>query len=90
MARIILKSGKDKPVRAFHPWIFSGAIDLIDDDAKPGDLVQVLAKDNFFLGIGYFNPKSQIAVRILTFQDEEINADFFRKKNAASKSNVKP
>ena len=78
--RVVLKAGKDKPVRAFHPWIFSGAIDLVDESCKPGGLVSVHAKDNSFLGIGYFNSNSQISVRMLTFKQEEISADFFKRK----------
>ena len=77
MIRVVLKAEKDKPIRAFHPWIFSGAIDLVDDDFKAGDLVKVLSHQEQFLGIGYLNPRSQIAVRMLTFRDETIDASFF-------------
>ncbi|MBI1978083.1 MAG: class I SAM-dependent rRNA methyltransferase [Candidatus Omnitrophica bacterium] len=83
--RVILKPEKDKPIRAFHPWIFSGAIDRLDDDFKTGDLVKVYSQDEAFLGIGYLNPRSQIAVRILTFQEEEIDLSFFVKRFEASK-----
>ncbi len=78
--QIFLKKDKEKPVRAFHPWIFSGAIDLVDDTCQPGDLVNVCAHDKSFLGIGYFNPKSQIAVRMLTFQEERIDSEFFKRR----------
>jgi 23S rRNA (cytosine1962-C5)-methyltransferase len=77
MIRVILKPEKDKPIRAFHPWVFSGAIDQVDDGFIPGDLVRVLSNREEFLGIGYLNPRSQIAVRLLTFQEEEIGLDFF-------------
>lgn len=80
MARLILKKGRDKSVRAFHPWIFSGAIESVDDFHQAGDLVRVLDHSGNFLGIGYLNPKSQIAVRILTFLDERIDLAFFKKR----------
>lgn len=75
--RVLLKPEKDKPIRGFHPWIFSGAIDRIDDNYKAGDLVKVYSNQEEFLGIGYLNPRSQIAVRMLTFKDEEIDLPFF-------------
>jgi 23S rRNA (cytosine1962-C5)-methyltransferase len=80
MIRVILKPNREKPVRASHPWIFSGAIDQVDADFKKGDLVQVLTHKEEFLGIGYINPDSQISTRMLTFQDEAINKSFFKKR----------
>ena len=74
---VILKRGKDKPVRNHHPWIFSGAIDRVDDTLKAGDVAQVFSAGNEFLGSGYFNPSSQITVRLLRFDDGAIDADFF-------------
>ncbi len=83
--RVVLKPDKDKPIRGFHPWIFSGAIDLLDDNFKTGDLAKVYSNDESFLGIGYLNPRSQIAVRMLTFQDEEIDGPFFIRRMEAAK-----
>lgn len=78
--RCVLKKGREKPLQAFHPWIFSGAIDLIDSNYQSGDLVQVLSHDEKLLGTGYLNPHSQITVRMLAFDDRKIDSDFFRKK----------
>ncbi len=82
--RCVLKPGREKPVQAFHPWIFSGAIDLIDEGYQAGDLVRVLSADEKFLGTGYLNPQSQITVRMLAFDERAINADFFREKIKAA------
>ncbi|MBI4116045.1 MAG: 23S rRNA (cytosine(1962)-C(5))-methyltransferase RlmI, partial [Candidatus Omnitrophica bacterium] len=71
MARVIklvLKSGKEKPIQGRHPWIYSGAIDQVEDDYKTGDLVRVHSAQGEFLGTGYLNPRSQIAVRMLSFE----------------------
>src|SRR3989344_6737932 len=83
--RVMLKPDKDKPIRGFHPWIFSGAIDVLDDGFKAGDLVKVYSNDESFLGVGYLNPRSQIAVRMLTFRDEEIDLAFFVKRMEEAK-----
>ncbi len=78
--RCILKKGKERPLEGHHPWIFSGAIDQIDDSFQAGDTVRIFSADQKFLGVGYLNPRSQIAVRMLTFEDVEINQDFFEKQ----------
>jgi len=78
--RCLLKRGKEKPLQGRHPWIFSGAIDQIDDNFQVGDLVRVYSQEERFLGIGYLNPRSQIAVRMLAFEDVCINANFFEKR----------
>jgi len=73
----LLKKGKEKPLEGKHPWVFSGAIDRIDDNFKTGDLVKVHSSEEKFLGIGYLNPRSQIAIRMLTFKDVKIDEMFF-------------
>lgn len=79
-----LKSGKDRPIRFGHPWIFSGALREVSTDAEPGSVVRVLASDGEFLGRGYYNPATQIAVRMLTRSDEEIDAAFFARRLGAA------
>ena len=61
-----LRSGKDHPVRLGHPWIFSGAIKDLDPGVEPGSIVRVQAADGSLLGVGYVNPRCDIAVRMLT------------------------
>lgn len=78
--RCILKKSKERPVLNRHPWIFSGAIDKIDEGFKAGDLVRVLSDKEEFLGIGYLNPESQIVVRMLAFEDIAIGEEFFDAK----------
>ncbi len=74
-----LKKGKEKPLESRHPWVFSGALDTIDDDFETGDLVKVYSAEGKCLGIGYLNPRSQIAIRMLAFEDVVINESFFDK-----------
>ncbi len=82
-AFITLKPGRDKPVKQFHPWIFSGAIDSIKGKPDPGDLVQLLDKNGRFLATAYYNPHSQIRCRILSWDaNETIDTDFWHRKMA--------
>ena len=78
--RCVLKKGWEKPFEGFHPWVFFGSIDEIDEDFDVGDLVKVYSADRRFLGVGYLNPRSQIAVRMLAFEDVKIDAAFFEKR----------
>jgi len=78
--RCILQSGKERPVKNRHPWIFSGAIDQIEEGFEAGDLVRVFSEHDEFLGIGYLNPQSQIVVRMLAFEDVAIDETFFDEK----------
>lgn len=73
--RIILKRGKEESLLRFHPWVFSGAIDRMDN-IEEGDLVTIYAHDGTLLGNGHYQVGS-IAVRLLTFDDSEIGEQFF-------------
>lgn len=75
--RIILKPHKEKPILARHPWIFSGAI-ARDENATDGDTVDVCDASGKFLARGYYNSRSQILVRLWTWQDEPIDRAFLR------------
>lgn len=69
--RVVLKSGHEKPVRRHHPWIFSGAIARIDNATEDGDIVDVFSNEGEWLARGYLNRRSQIVVRLLTWDREE-------------------
>jgi len=75
---IRLKSGREGPVRAGHPWIFSGAISAIQGQVAAGALARITAADGSLLGVGYHNPRCSIAVRMLTREDRPIDAHFIR------------
>jgi len=78
LPRVILKRGKEKPVLRGHPWVFSGAIEKIEGDVSPGDVGEVYSAEGQFLGMGHLNPHSQILLRILTREKEELDRQFFR------------
>jgi len=75
--KVILKSGKEQSIRRYHPWIFSGAIKSIEGKVAEGELVSIYSNNNEFLASGHYQIGS-IAVRILTFKPEEINASFWK------------
>src|SRR3990170_6427675 len=79
--RVTLKTGREKPVRRRHPWIFSGAIQQIDGDVEDGGIADVVSARGEFLARGYVNRKSQIVVRLLTWNpDQAIDETFWRSR----------
>jgi 23S rRNA (cytosine1962-C5)-methyltransferase len=76
---VILKKNKEESILRRHPWIFSGAIDLIDEEIVDGDIVSVYDSRKRFLAIGHFQ-NATIAVRIVSFEEREINQKFYTQK----------
>ncbi|MBQ9286467.1 MAG: class I SAM-dependent rRNA methyltransferase [Bacteroidaceae bacterium] len=79
MLTLYLKRGKDESLRRYHPWIFSGAVHHIDGHPEEGDLVRVVTADGDFIAVGHWQIGS-IAVRVLTFADEPIDAAFWHSR----------
>ncbi|MBU8891804.1 MAG: class I SAM-dependent rRNA methyltransferase [Bacteroidales bacterium] len=77
--KVILKSGKDQSLRRYHPWIFSGAIKKIIGTVNEGDVVYVTDNKDEFLAIGHYQIGS-IAVRVLSFEEKEIDSNFWKDK----------
>lgn len=77
---IRLRKGKKGRLRLGHPWIFKGQILKLTSSVKPGDIAAVVSNEDKFIGKGYFNPASEICVRLLTFSDELIGESFIHKR----------
>lgn len=71
-----LKQGQDKRLRAGHVWIYRSQIDAVIGNPAPGDIVDVYNPSRHFLGRGYYNPQSEIRVRLLTRLHEQIDDAF--------------
>ena len=77
--KVFLKPKKEESLLRFHPWVFSGAIQSFEGQPEEGDLVEVYGANNRYLGIGHFQIGS-IAVRILSFQQQEIDQAFWENR----------
>jgi 23S rRNA (cytosine1962-C5)-methyltransferase len=77
MATVVLNKKISKRIENGHPWIFANEVQKVDGNYEPGDTVQVYTHDHKFVGQGYINPKSQILVRLLTKQKDDIIDDTF-------------
>ena len=78
--RIILRKGREAPLRHGHPWVFSGAVATVEGDPAPGDIVLATDSMGRGLGLGFFNT-GDIAFRLLTTDSaSRIDADFWRRR----------
>lgn len=80
MATVFLKPGKHDRVAAGHLWIYSGEIARVDGTVDDGGIVDIRAFRGAWVGRGFINRRSALAVRLLTFGHEEIDAPFFRRR----------
>src|SRR5262245_3209011 len=67
--------------RSSHPWIFQKMVEKPVFKLPPGSVVDILERDGQWVGRGFYNGHSRIALRVLTTkQDEAIDADFFTRR----------
>lgn len=79
LPKIILKPGKEQSIKRYHPWIFSGAIQTMNQEINEGELVTITDSKGEFLAIGHYQIGS-IAVRIISFTNTEIDQQFWNTK----------
>jgi len=89
MALPLVKLKLQRPDRLSHPWVFDNEVasgpDSATSDFQAGGVVRVLDSKGKASGVGYYNPKSKIAVRYLTRRtDAVINAGFWKSRIAAA------
>lgn len=76
-----LRPGREKSILKGHPWLFSGAIDRVDSDIPWGNIVTCRSSDEKNLGLGFYHPGTDIAVRLLTRDvAEQIDSRFWKKR----------
>jgi 23S rRNA (cytosine1962-C5)-methyltransferase len=80
MLTLTLKPGHDRRVSHGHPWVFSNELDFPPElrQAQPGTLARLYKAEGAPVAIGYFNPRSLIAFRVLSrTADRRIDEAFF-------------
>lgn len=83
MCKFYLYKGKDKKAVNGRPWIYTDEIEEYEGEYQNGDIVSVYNNKHYFIGKGYINDQSKIAIRIMTRnENEEINKNFFLKRFA--------
>ncbi|MEO6166920.1 MAG: class I SAM-dependent rRNA methyltransferase [Chitinophagales bacterium] len=81
MTKITLKKGNYQRIFSGHPWVYGNEIGSVSAAIDAGEIVEVVDSKNRFVGRGYYNAKSQITVRLLTRDEQEIiDQAFFNNK----------
>src|SRR5690348_5475524 len=76
-----LKPHREESLLGGHLWIFSGALQQPPHWIEAGGLVDVKSAKGQFVARGYYNPNTDIAIRILTYNHEEaIDATFLQQR----------
>ena len=78
--QIVLRKNEEHRILSGHQWVFSNEIKTIKGDPEAGDVVELLRYDEKFLGVGFFNPHSLIASRVLSKERETITFEFFERR----------
>ena len=81
MPEIIIKPGREKSLLRRHPWIFSGALGSVHGSPKIGEPIDVISSAGKFLAKAAYNPISNIAGRVWTWNESEpINPNLFEER----------
>ncbi|HMR92695.1 MAG TPA: class I SAM-dependent rRNA methyltransferase [Chitinophagaceae bacterium] len=77
MTKVYLKRKIAPRIASGHPWIFNNEVEKTEGEVQPGGIAEVYYHDKKFAGKGYINPQSQILVRLLTRDKQEVIDDGF-------------
>ena len=84
MQTITIKDGKEKQLLRHHPWVFSGAIDSVANSEEIG-VAKTVSQDGSFIAWGWYDPKSHIPLRLLSWNEaEEVDDKWWAKTITAS------
>ena len=80
MATVTLRKTRETRVRGGHPWIYASEIEKVEGAFENGDIVDIQDFRAKFIGRGFYNPLSQISLRVLTRNDEPCDRAFFERR----------
>ena len=78
--KAFLKKNRKKRLEQGHPWVFPGEIEKIEGNPQGGDVIHIVNHVGHFLAQGFYNPKSQLIIRVVTYLEVEVNENLFLEK----------
>jgi len=79
--KVILKKGREKSLLRRHPWVFSGAVESVENQPGSGETVAIHDSNGQFIAWGAYSPTSQIRARVWSWnQAEDIDSAFLRER----------
>ncbi len=79
MKKVTIKSEAKRRIETFFPWVYKNEILSSLESYEKGEVVEIIDSDGNFLALGYINPQSVIAIRILSYRPQPIDKAFFSK-----------
>jgi 23S rRNA (cytosine1962-C5)-methyltransferase len=84
-ARVVLQPKRARPFYGRHPWVYPGAISLVEGAPADGEVVDLVSHTGQFVARGLYNSQSKIRVRLFAWNpDTQLDAAFFREQLAAA------
>jgi len=80
VSKAFLKQNRKKRLEQGHPWVFPGEIEKIEGDPQGGDIIHIYNHVGHFLAQGFYNPLSQLVIRVVSYSEEEVDENLFFKK----------
>lgn len=80
LPKIVLKKAPQGLLRWGHPWIYRSQIAAADLGVQPGSLVEVFTDRQKRIGVGYYNPQSEITARLFTREETTVDAAWIRSR----------
>ncbi len=74
--KAVLKDRGAARVRAGHPWVYRS--DVAGAEGETGSVVRVTDRKGGFVGLAFYNPQSEISLRVATREDEPVDEGWFR------------
>jgi len=84
LSTVLLKPGEADRIVAGHPWVYQGSVLRLSQPMADGELVQVKDHRQRFLGVGFYNSRSKINVRVIAWDRLEVNQAFFEERIQAA------
>ncbi len=78
--KVFLNKNEEIRLLEGHPWVFSNEVNHFEGKIVSGEICSVYSYDNKFIGKGFFNSSSKIIVRLLAWEDIDIDEEFYRSK----------
>jgi len=84
LTTVLLKPGEADRILAGHPWIYHGSVLRLTQPAADGELVQIKDHRQRFLGVGFYNSRSKINVRVISPERVTVDQAFFEERIRAA------
>ena len=77
VSKVFLKQNRKKRLEQGHPWVYPSEIETLEGDPQGGDIIHIVNHAGHFLAQGFYNPRSQLIIRVVTYSEVEVDETLF-------------